>query len=140
MAKCSYNCKTQSQPSSLDLAFFEYHGVGSRESIERCKCGYSWIAHQPRWQAKIKVRRRWFKIDPYEEIVSKEFHSPADLCEEKAEIEADFFRNQKSEETKVYSAEVLSVKEIRNPLKCKQFIAKGPAEFDKFYCGCHGWN
>lgn len=25
-------------------------------------------------------------------------------------------------------------------VKCKQFIAKGPQEFDKFYCGCRGWD
>lgn len=24
--------------------------------------------------------------------------------------------------------------------RCKKFEAKGPHEFDKFYCGCHGWD
>lgn len=25
-------------------------------------------------------------------------------------------------------------------VKCKQFIARGPAEFDRYYCGCRGWD
>lgn len=25
-------------------------------------------------------------------------------------------------------------------VKCKEFIARGPNEFDSFYCGCRGWD
>jgi hypothetical protein len=27
----------------------------------------------------------------------------------------------------------------RNP-KCRGFTEKGPQEFDRYYCGCHGWD
>lgn len=44
-ARCS-SCKAE-RPSSLDLAFFEYRGPGSRDATEICVCGYSIVAHQP---------------------------------------------------------------------------------------------
>ena len=25
-------------------------------------------------------------------------------------------------------------------IKCKEFVAHGPYEYDEHYCGCHGWN
>lgn len=25
-------------------------------------------------------------------------------------------------------------------IKCRQFTAVGPSEFDEYYCGCHGWD
>ena len=158
IAKCSYSgCQTNPRkcthygnygpdgrseaPSSLDLPFFEYLGEGSRESTEKCKCGMAWIAHQPRWEIKINVARRWYKTDPYIAVMNRQFHAPVELSSQKAESEADFFRKQThNAETKVYSAEVVSVAEIRNPTKCKQFVPKGPSEFDKYYCGCNGWD
>ncbi len=30
--------------------------------------------------------------------------------------------------------------ERRKNIKCRQFTPKGPREFDKFYCGCKGWD
>ena len=72
-ARCSCNAQ---KPSSLDLAFFEYRGDGSRHATELCKCGYTEAAHK------------------LPHISSK----------------------------------------------CQQFQARGPHEFDSYYCGCRGWD
>lgn len=45
MARCSYGDHGR-KPSSLDLAFFEYRGDGSRWATEICKCGYTKSAHE----------------------------------------------------------------------------------------------
>ena len=39
-------CGTR-RPSSLDLAFFEYCGPGSRDAVGMCVCGYADVAHDP---------------------------------------------------------------------------------------------
>lgn len=143
VARCAYKCGSE-RTSSLDLAFFEYLGDGSPESQNRCKCGFFWIAHQPRWRAKIKVIRRWFAHERYESVEKKEFHAPEELKSAGAERGADFFRSMMGEhhreETRVISVEIISIEQVQNPLKCKSFQAIGPQKFDKYYCGCEGWN
>ena len=72
-------CCTQAseRDSSLDLAFFEYRGPGSRSALLSCKnCGYYEIAHQ------------------------KEGHKQS----------------------------------------CNHFEPHGSWEYDRYYCGCRGWN
>lgn len=45
-AECSYLPKGHAiKPSSLDLAFFEFCGEGSRIATEICKCGFHRVAH-----------------------------------------------------------------------------------------------
>ncbi len=44
-------CK-RTVPSSMDLAFFEYRGPGSRVAAETCKCGYARCAHDPEQMAR----------------------------------------------------------------------------------------
>jgi len=78
VAQCAYSPAGHApQPSSFDLAFFEFLGEGSREATDICQCGFSRVAHE----------------------------GP-----------------------------------VSTPLKCKEFIAKGAAEFDRYYCGCLGWD
>ena len=43
LARCSCG---NTKPSSVSLAFFEYLGPGSPESLEYCKCGYGIKVHQ----------------------------------------------------------------------------------------------
>ncbi len=45
MAYCGAD-KHKGKPSSLDLAFFEYHGEGSRRAQEICNCDYAEVAHE----------------------------------------------------------------------------------------------
>lgn len=46
MADCAYLPKGHAtKPSSLELAFFEFRGAGSREATELCKCGLSKKPH-----------------------------------------------------------------------------------------------
>lgn len=71
-AKCVYGNHAPLD-SSLELAFFEYTGPGSRESENICTCGYHKVAHD------------------------KHF-------------------------------------------RCTNFVPKGPSEFDRYYCGCEGWD
>lgn len=142
MAQCAYRPHGHApRPSSFDLAFFEYLGAGSREATELCKCGYARVAHFPRWQATIHVVRRWYKIERHEDNITKEGHA-ADESSAKvwAEREADFFRSQTSGEAKVFSADVTGVRQIKSPMKCTTFTPKGAQEFDRYYCGCHGWD
>lgn len=142
LARCAYRPHGHAdRPSSFDLPFFVFRGDASPEATDKCKCGMAWIAHQPRWRAAIKVARRWYKIERDESVTNREFHCPPALAKQKAEAEADFFRQQtRSEDTKVFSAEVVKLEEIKNPIKCAGFTAHGPHEFDEFYCGCHGWD
>jgi hypothetical protein len=135
---------TCEQPSSLELPFFEFLGEGSPDSTERCKCGYMWIAHQPRWMAEIEVDQKWFKCPREKQINKREFHSPEGKQQEYAEQEASFWRdrigNEYNKDTPVFGVEVKSVKPVQNPLKCKKFEAIGAQPFDKFYCGCRSWD
>ena len=76
LARCSYSPKGHADvASSFDLPFFEYHGPGSPEATRKCKCGCLAMAHEPLWQAKIGVVRRWFKIECWDGVVVKEFHA-----------------------------------------------------------------
>lgn len=137
IAKCHCGATRQSG----DLPFFEYHGPGSREASERCKCGYFEQAHWPLWRAHIKVVRRWFAHERYESVERRDFHAPATYSNEGAEAQAEFWREQTHDEkTKVFSAEVIKVEPRASPLKCKEFKPIGPQQFDKFYCGCNGWD
>lgn len=29
---------------------------------------------------------------------------------------------------------------VKEDFKCKDFVARGPNEFDMYYCGCRGWD
>jgi hypothetical protein len=55
-ARCAH-CRAV-RPSSLDLPFFEYRGLGSREAAEKCKCGYLSTPHTEAHQAERKERGR----------------------------------------------------------------------------------
>lgn len=81
---------TCEQPSSTELPFFEFLGEGSPESQNKCKCGYDWIAHQPRWVAEIEVDQKWYKNPRAKSINRKEFHAPDGQQREYAEREASF--------------------------------------------------
>lgn len=53
MARCM--CGKQ-KPSSLDLAFFEYRGPGSRNAVHSCICGYYDVAHDLLAADPVKYR------------------------------------------------------------------------------------
>lgn len=93
MAKCSYSHERPARnqrlgkspvPSSFDLAFFEYQGVGSREATDICVCGYAKVAHD----------------------------NNGGTCPEMS----------------------------RTRPASRKFSPKGPQQFDRFYCGCFGWD
>lgn len=93
-ARCSYytGCHSQ-QSSSIDLAFFEYRGEGSKYAEKECHiCGY----HSKDWKPNPKNGKICYnnsdKPNPY-------------VCINKG----------------------------------KQCVY-GVFEFDRYYCGCHGWN
>ena len=144
-ARCAYwehgGCRSE-EPSGA-LPFFEYLGPDSPESRERCQCGLSPTAHFPYWRVDIRVDRRWFKIAHSVSVTTRHIHAEdAESAAQLAEHEANFFRTQtRDKDTKVFSATVQSITPARNErVKCKAFVARGPAEFDKFYCGCRGWD
>ncbi len=86
-AQCAYLPHGHApKPSSLDLAFFEFCGEGSRDATELCKCGLSKKPHDENG-GRIPARK--------------------------------------------YSAVMKG---------CPGFTPKGPREFDRYYCGCHGWD
>lgn len=75
-AKCGKNCRVE--PSSLDLAFFEYLGPDSPASKQNCaQCGYYESAH---------------------------------------------------------------LKQPRSQNVCLNFRPHGPYKYDRYYCGCRGWD
>lgn len=98
MAKCFYSHERSGRadrhqnpgkspvPSSYDLVFFEYQGVGSREATNICVCGYAKVAHDNNGGA----------------------------CPDRL------------------------LSKTKSP--SKKFTPKGPQEFDRFYCGCFGWD
>jgi hypothetical protein len=76
MARCGCG---RTEPSSPNLAFFEFTGEGSRTATETCECGYNRTAH------------------------------------------TDEIRG-------------------RNEGVCATFKPQGAQRFDRFYCGCRGWD
>jgi hypothetical protein len=79
MARCGCG---RMEPSSKDLAFFEFCGEGSKDALEICgNCGYHIVAHSPNHPRKHEL-----------------------------------------------------------PLVCLDFTPKGCQEFDRYYCGCRGWD
>ena len=145
-------------PSSMRLAFFVFQGDGSPTATEKCKCGAISRLHLPHWEATIKVARRWFKIERYESTTTKSIHA-ADEDEAKLWAEAEVQRwwrmgdgklfNSETREyedglTKVNEVELLSLRRTPTPRYhirvCSTFKASGAAEFDRYYCGCRGWN
>jgi hypothetical protein len=149
MAKCSYSHSNPARykqhgpvPSSYDLAFFQYNGPGSQRAEETCVCGYTRVAHYPRWRASIKYAQRWYKIERREGVRNVESHQPDEnAAHEWANDQVRIWMNwTNNPETKVLEAELISVVKIPSPLKCREFKAHGPYEFDRFYCGCHGWD
>jgi hypothetical protein len=53
LAECMCGNK---EPSSTNLAFFEFRGVGSRSAVETCECGYYEVAHPNRYCEQFKPR------------------------------------------------------------------------------------
>lgn len=86
MAKCSCG---RTEPSSTSLAFFEYCGPGSPESINICKCGFHYVAHTKEGMANNVPSNRLTVVEQG---------------------------------------------------KCTGFVAHGPREFDRQYCGHAGWD
>lgn len=144
-ADCSYSPRGHAKvASSMKLAFFKYRGPGSPAATEYCKCGYHIIPHWPTWEATIKVVRRWYKHERYEDIITKSRGCPDEETAKRwANKEADFFRTQTGgkhhKETEVYSADIVSLTK-KAPMKNHPFIARGPHETDEYYCGCMGWD
>lgn len=127
-AKCAYGDNIQ--PSSPDLAFFEYLGEGSREALNICKeCRYDKGAH------------RYF---PY--------YYPG-RCPDCNEDTLSYIGQTMGSPNKIWmcgECGVLSsdeeVRGHRRPtpmnLRVKQhdFEPRGSNEYDRYYCGCHGWD
>lgn len=155
MARCDCG---KLQPSSVELPFFQYQGEGSPEATEKCKCGAIERLHLPHWEAKIKVVRRWFKIERSESTHTESIHAST---EEEAKLWSDahmqrwwkmgdgkMFNSETREYeaglTKVFEVTLLSLKRTPAPryhIKvCGDFKPSGAAQYDRFYCGCRGWN
>lgn len=81
IAKCGDHAP---KPSSLDLAFFEFCGPGSREATDICVCGYATVAHEKH----------------------------AGKCPPNS----------------------------KNRSQTGAFKPRGAREFDRYYCGCRGWD
>ena len=135
------NCACE-RDSSSGLWFFEFQGEGSKAATETCKnCGAYKNWHWPLWEVTLKQTRRWFKIDPSVSEDKYTQHLPnKDMAQMWAEKESDrrLHWSDHDEETKVRKVEIISLKEINNPHKCKNFEEKGSFPYDKFYCACHG--
>ena len=140
-------------PSDAGLPFFGFRGDGSKIARDTCECGANVRLHWPRWRAEFKVVRRWFKIERYEETRTEEEHMPdagwAAKWAEKRRMDllkmgdGPSLFGDKSEPTKVFSVDLLNLKEIpkRHDVKaCGEFSPAGAAQYDSFFCGCAGWN
>lgn len=155
IARCDCGNTRQSSPT---LPFFTFQGDGSPKATDECKCGAIERLHRPYWEARFKITRRWFKIERYEESRTEGIHA---VDEEEAKAWADAHarrfkqmgegkmfnsQTQQYEEglTRVYSVDLLSLKRMPAPkyhIKvCGEFRPAGAAQYDRFYCGCRGWN
>ena len=144
-AQCSYLPKNHApRPSSLDLAFFKFRGENSPDANTTCKqCKKSIVLHWPQWTAQIKVVRRWYKIDRYEDTITRSYGCPDEATAKmRAESEADFFRKMTGKhhkDTEVFEATVTALTQGK-PRENHPFTAHGAFECDDYYCGCHGWD
>jgi hypothetical protein len=67
MARCL--CK-RTEPSALELPFFEFRGEGSRAATDLCKhCGYALVAHT----AEVMARNKALKCTSFESHGAWEF-------------------------------------------------------------------
>lgn len=129
------------RPSSPELPFFEYRGVGSPHATHMCRCGYLFVAHLPRWEVTIRVERRWYKIVHAVQTVTRNPHCATEAeARQIGEAEAARFRRMRDPETQVHEATVTTVRPVPSTLRCTGFVAAGPQAFDRFYCGCHSWD
>lgn len=150
---------TCEQPSSVQLPFFEYLGPGSRDGALRCTCGYYYVAHLPEWEVRYSVIER---TDDYAEATAEVFgrdknitlpttqagtrsqnwprrvraRNEAEAREESDQIGRDFLKAPSIISVRVDSITLSG----KNGIPCKLFVAAGPREFDKFYCGCMSWD
>lgn len=133
------NCEEDSDPS---LPFFVYKGLNSRHANEHCKhCWYTIKAHWPVWKIKIEVVRRWYKIPETTNINEYDEHCvDKDYALAVAEGRMQFFLGHQKEDTKVFSAKIVSIDGPFPSGRDHEFESHGPFEYDEFYCGCHGWD
>jgi len=152
LAKCGCG---NTRESSTSLAFFEYLGPNSYYALNMCKrCNYYRNTHQPKWKAEVECKRRWFKIPECIDIVTHEFFAPHYLTMLIAEkfyqskiedINRDYsncceYTQKFHEDTKVKSVKLIGVKQISGYPKCLHFEPAGAQKYDRFYCGCRGWD
>jgi hypothetical protein len=152
MAKCTYTDCRSTKPSSFGLAFFEYRGPGSRYATDFCVCNFGKKAHLPEWQAVYRVEQQWFLKGRIQTTITRhERLADEATAQEWAAAMAEALVNGKqSDDTRVYSAELVSVKKSdpyragQKPItsySCRgQFTPRGPSEVDAYYCGCKGWD
>lgn len=137
---------TAERSSSPDLPFFEYLGPGSPAATLRCVCGLAEKPHRQPWSVVVQVDRNWFRRGRID--FKREATIYADTQED-AESEAEAVRvcfanwdgpDGGKEETRIFGARVESLRRISRWIECPRFVVAGPATYDKFYCGCHGWD
>lgn len=145
IAKCA-SCGGNERPSADDLAFFEYLGPGSLESVAKCVCGLYERPHRKPWKVTIGVDQNWFKRGRIEmERHATIYADTEEDAQQEAERERERMANWYGpdggkEETRIFGARIISVAPIPRTAECKKFVPRGPSAFDKYYCGCRGWD
>jgi hypothetical protein len=139
-------CHEHERPSTDRLAFFEYLGPGSFTANYKCKCGLYEKPHRQPWKLVVMVDRNWYKcgrIDFRREATL--YANSREDAEREAEAERTRFLewdgpNGGKEETRIFGARIVSLEPASRKVKCTEFLPRGPAEFDSYYCGCRGWD
>lgn len=70
-------------------------------------------------------------------------NAPRCTCEQPSAASLPFFEYcgpSSTEATKCKCGYFESAHKPNSHCKCKQFAPKGDQGFDRFYCGCHGWD
>jgi hypothetical protein len=130
MAKCAYGDTIKPSDPKV-LAFFEYRGEGSYDAEHMCKhCPYHEKAHRffpyyyPGCCPNCNEDALWYLGEPNESDPLSAYEWGCYVCK------GVFFPEQLDRG-----------QPKKNPTYVPhEFEPHGPYEYDRFYCGCHGWD
>lgn len=150
LAKCDCG---NTRESSIELPFFEYKGPNSHAAKEMCKlCRYGIIAHLPKWEYRLVMKRDWFKNKNIDDDIVRTEHFPnkkvaenylqarMNQLLEQSGIPWSYGENKGEIATKIYK---INIDYIKGPLPSgtnHEFVSHGPYKYDSYYCGCKGWD
>ena len=134
-ARCSCGVERPSDPDTL--AFFEFLGAGSREAVEHCQCGMHKVAHATEFSVVVRLKLKGGRMQE-RKLVRERAANVAAVPARARELADALLARTIGAVDATFDLPHITQRNIAAP--CTEFVAKGAAAFDRFYCGCRGWD